>query len=383
MKKVSLLLVLVFAAITISAQESGFSTKEGRKATFARNGFWDNWFIGLGAGANFVQGDTNKDADFLNRITVAPTIQVGKWYNPYIGGRLKFQGGSLHNFQNKATDMIHNKYFAAEADVMWDVTNYLGKYNEKRVYSLIPYVGIGGAIGWDYKLDDKTHPGGKQRNFTINGGIINKFKFSERVALDIDLSAMLLKEAFNHGGSNSYDGLVGASASLVFKVGKKTDFSEALLMDQGTLDDLNSQINKLRQENDRLRNLPAKEVVKEVVKDCPKCPETKGSFVSNVVFFRLGSANIDKNQEVSIFNTAKYLQDNPSAKVKVVGYADKKTGTPSINEKLSEKRAKNVANALIKKYNIDSNRVTVEWKGDTVQPYAENAWNRVAIFVAQ
>ncbi|MDR1501533.1 MAG: OmpA family protein, partial [Prevotella sp.] len=146
MKKVSLLLVLVFAAITISAQESGFSTKAGRKATFARNGFWDNWFIGFGAGANFVQGDSNKDADFLNRLTVAPTIQVGKWYNPYIGGRLKFQGGSLHNFQNNATDMIHNKYAAVEADVMWDVTNYLGRYNEKRVYSLIPYVGIGGAI---------------------------------------------------------------------------------------------------------------------------------------------------------------------------------------------------------------------------------------------
>ncbi|WP_029903777.1 OmpA family protein [Prevotella sp. 10(H)] len=384
MKKVSLLLVLVFATITISAQESGFSTKEGRKATFARNGFWDNWFIGLGAGANFVLGDDNGDADFLNRLTVAPTIQVGKWYNPYIGGRLKFQGGSLHNFQNNATDMIHNKYFAVEADVMWDVTNYLGRYNEKRVYSLIPYIGIGGGIGWDYKLDDKTHPGGKQRNFTINGGIINKFRFSERVALDIDLSAMLLKESFNHGGSNSYDGLVAASASLVFKVGSKTDFSEALLMDQPLLDDLNRQINQLRQENDRLRNQPAKEVIKEVVKDCPKCPEaTKGSFVSNVVFFRLGSANIDKNQEVSIFNTAKYLKDNPSAKVKVVGYADRKTGTPSINEKLSEKRAKNVANELIKKYNIDSNRVTVEWKGDKEQPYAENAWNRVAIFIAQ
>jgi outer membrane protein OmpA-like peptidoglycan-associated protein len=384
MKKVSLLLVLVFAAITISAQESGFSTKEGRKATFARNGFWDNWFIGLGAGANFVQGDGNKDADFLNRITVAPTIQVGKWYNPYIGGRLKFQGGSLHNFFNDATDMVHNKYFAAEADVMWDVTNYLGRYNEKRVYSLIPYVGIGGAMGRDYKLDGKTHPGGKQNSVTLNGGIINKFRFSERVALDIDLSAMLLKEAFNHGGNKSYDALVGASASLVFKVGKKTDFSEALLMDQGLIDDLNGQINKLRQENDRLRNQPAKEVIKEVVKDCPKCPEAnKGSFVSNVVFFRLGSANIDKNQEVNIFNTAKYLQDNSGAKVKVVGYADKKTGTPSINEKLSEKRAKNVANELIKKYNIDSNRVTVEWKGDTVQPYAENAWNRVAIFVAQ
>lgn len=381
MKKVSLLLVLAFAAVTMFAQDSGFSTKAGRKATFARNGFWDNWFIGAGAGANMVIGDSNNDADFFNRITVAPTVQFGKWYNPYIGGRIKVQGGAMHNFTNDAKNMIHNKYFAGEADLMWNVSNYLGKYSETRVYSFIPYLGIGAGIGWDYKLDGKTDPGGKQRNFTINGGIINKFRLSNRVALDIDLSAMLLKEGFNHSGSNAYDGLVAASASLVVKVGKKTDFSEALLMDQGLIDDLNNQINRLRQEANR------------PVKECPKCPEVqiveklvevnKESFVSNVVFFRIGSAVIDKGQEISIYNTAKFLQENPNAKVKVVGYADKKTGTASINEKLSEKRAKNVANALIKKYNINSNRVVVEWKGDTVQPYAENAWNRVAIFVVE
>lgn len=382
MKKVSLLLVLVFAAITMSAQESGFSTKPGRTATFARNGFWDNWFVGVGAGANFVLGDNNGDADFLNRMTVAPTIQVGKWYNPYLGGRLKVQGGALHNFTTDAKSMLHSKYVAGEVDFMWNVSNYLGKYNENRFYSFIPYIGVGFAYGWDYKMHDKK-VGSKERNFTINGGIINKFRLSNRVALDIDLSAMLLKESFNKMGSNTYDGLVAASASLVFKLGKG-DFSEALLRDQGLIDDLNNQINRLRQENARLANQAPKEVIKEVEKVVYRDSDKKeGTFVSNVVFFRLGSAVIDKNQEVSIFNTAKYLQDNPSKKVKVVGYADKKTGTASINMKLSEKRAKNVANALINKYNISSNRVTVEWKGDTEQPYAENAWNRVAIFLAE
>lgn len=382
MKKVSLLLVLVFAAITISAQDSGFSTKPGRSATFARNGFWDNWFIGAGAGANIVIGDDNNDADFLNRLTVAPTIQVGKWYNPYFGARLKVSGGSLHNFDKGAKSMLHSKYIAPEVDLLVNVSNYLGKYNEDRFYSFIPYIGIGFAYGWDYKMHD-VKAGSKQRYFTINGGIINKFRLSKRLALDIDLSGALLKESFNQNGNNTYDGLAAASASLVYKVGAKTDFSEALLMDQPLIDDLNSQINKLRQENARL----AQEANKQCppAPKCPECPkvEAKGSFVSNVVFFRIGSANIDKHQEVSIYNTAKYLQDNPNAKVKIVGYADKKTGTASINDKLSEKRAKNVANALINKYNINSNRVTVEWKGDTVQPYAENAWNRVAIFFAE
>jgi outer membrane protein OmpA-like peptidoglycan-associated protein len=386
MKKVSLLLILVFAAITISAQESGFSNKPGRMTTFADNGFWDNWFIGVGAGANMLVGDGNQanleGKNFLKRLTVAPTVQFGKWYNPFIGGRLKVQGGALHSFLKRGS-MLHSKYVAGEVDAMWNVSNYLGKYNENRFYSFIPYLGVGFAYGWDYKLHDKKYQG-RQRSFTINGGIINKFRLSNRVALDIDLSAMLLKEAFNGNGGNSYDGLTAASGSLVFKLGK-VGFSEALLRDQGQIDDLNNQINRLRQELQAEKNKPAREVVKEVEKIVYKDAASKkeGSFISNVVFFRLGSAVIDKNQEVSIFNTAKYLQDNTSKKVKIVGYADKKTGTASVNMKLSEKRAKNVANALINKYNIASNRVTVEWKGDTEQPYAENEWNRVAIFFAE
>ncbi|WP_165020497.1 OmpA family protein [Dysgonomonas sp. ZJ279] len=389
MKKVSLLLVLVFAAITVSAQDSGFSTKAGRKATFARNGFFDNWFVGAGAGANMYFAKPDGDASFFDRPTLTANLQLGKWYNPYLGIRAKGTYGKIHTFANNATVMRTQKALTGEVDVMVNLMNYFGKYNEKRLYSLIPYVGIGAAYGGGYSIKS---PGratfGEQENqksLTFNGGLINNFRITDKLSLAIELSAVILKDDFDRriGGDWSYDLLGNASANLIYKLGSKTDFSEALLMDQGLIDDLNSQINRLRQENAKL----------SVPKECPKCPDpvTKvvevnkgtGAFISNVVFFRIGSAVIDRNQEISIFNTAKYLQDNPSAKVKIVGYADKKTGTPSINEKLSEKRAKNVANALIKKYNIDSNRVTIEWKGDTEQPYAENAWNRVAIFFAE
>ncbi|MFV0539030.1 MAG: OmpA family protein, partial [Dysgonomonas sp.] len=143
----------------MSAQERGFSTKPGRTATFADNVFCDNWFVGVGAGANYVVGDNNADADFLNRLTVAPTIQVGKWYNPVIGGRLKYQGGSWHNFNNDANSMIHSKDVAGELDFLWNVSNYLGNYNENRFYSFIPYLGVGFGYGWDYKLHDKKYQG--------------------------------------------------------------------------------------------------------------------------------------------------------------------------------------------------------------------------------
>lgn len=389
MKKVSLLLVLVFAAITVSAQDSGFSTKAGRKTTFVQNGFFDNWFVGAGAGANMYFAKPDGDASFFDRQTITGNLQLGKWINPYLGMRAKATYGKIHTFADNATVMRTQKAGTVEVNAMWNLMNYFGKYNEKRVYSLIPYLGIGAAYGGGYSIKS---PGREtfgeqehQKSLTFNGGLINDFRITDKLSLAIELSAVILKDDFDRriGGRRSYDLLGNASANLVYKFGGKTDFSEALLMDQGLLDDLNSQINRLRQENARL----------SVPKECPKCPEptTKvvevnkgtGSFISNVVFFRIGSAVIDRGQEISIYNTAKYLQDNPSAKVKIIGYADKKTGTASINEKLSEKRAKNVANELIKKYNVDSNRVTVEWKGDTVQPYAENAWNRVAIFYAE
>ena len=54
-----------------------------------------------------------------------------------------------------------------------------------------------------------------------------------------------------------------------------------------------------------------------------------------MVYFRINSAKIDKNQQVSIFNTAQFMKEN-NVPIKVIGYADKKTGTGSYNMQLSE-----------------------------------------------
>ena len=79
---------------------------------------------------------------------------------------------------------------------------------------------------------------------------------------------------------------------------------------------------------------------------------------------------------------ATYLKENAEAKVTVTGYADKETGNPRYNQTLSQKRAEAVAAAL-KAAGIDGARITVDAKGDTVQPYGTPAENRVAICVTE
>ena len=54
-----------------------------------------------------------------------------------------------------------------------------------------------------------------------------------------------------------------------------------------------------------------------------------------------------------------------------------------INDRIAAKRVAAVVWMLTKKYNIPSERITEESKGARVQPFAENAENRVTIMIAK
>ena len=95
----------------------------------------------------------------------------------------------------------------------------------------------------------------------------------------------------------------------------------------------------------------------------------------------VGGKLIQDDQKAKIDALVEYLQKNSSAKVKVTGYADVDTGNPRINKTLSEKRAANVADVL-KAKGITTDRIIVDSKGDTVQPYKTPKENRVGICVA-
>jgi len=383
MKKVSLLLCLVLAAsLTLSAQEYS-SGKPGRSATFAKNSFGSNWFFGAGAGASMYFGPSDQHASFLDRMTVNPTVMIGKWFAPTWGLRLATQGGKIHTFDGQNAERMYSQmHLNTHVDFMFNMTNYFMPYSKDRFYHFIPTVGIG--------YDRRTANGAffKGRGFngpTFNASLLNTFRLSDRLSAYIEIGGFIVENRFDTGpkGSTHWNGIANGNAGLIVTLGK-VGFEEAHLMDEGLINDLNSQINRLRSENDELRKRPVSCPPEKV---CPPVQQqtvvNEGTYVPNVVFFRLNSAVIDANQQISIYNTAEYLKANPNAKVKIIGYADRDTGTAAYNMQLSEKRAKNVAKVLVDRYNISSNRVQVEWKGSSEQPYKENAWNRVAIFFAE
>lgn len=376
--KVFLLSLLSAFVFSLSAQEFqpmvGYSKEAGYKTNFKKNRARDNWFISIAGGASILMGDQNSEASFGSRLNFAPQVSFGKWFNPYLAFRAQLNGGVLHGFEGVGPQyMQHNKYMAAHVDLLWDVTNFWAPYNEKKVFRLIPWVGFGYAQR--FKTDEAVERA-RTESPTLNAGILTAFRLSKRVDLNVEVQGSLLNEQFNRVSMNHLtDGIIQLSAGLTFKLGK-TDFEVLEPMDYALLNDLNGQINKLRAENDELSKRPV---------SCPECApavtEVVNNYVDNVVYFRLNSSKIDKNQQINIFNTAQFVKEN-NAPIKVIGYADKKTGTSSYNMGLSEKRARAVAKELIEKYGVSSDQITIEWKGSDEQPYGENNWNRVVIMRA-
>ena len=390
MKKFSLLLISALVAFGISAQEV---QNVSHGTVYLKNKASDNWFMGIGGGTNLylTKGENDAKADFGKRLGWMGQIEIGRWNSPNWGARFVIDGGHIKHVNPSVVAPFgpEKNWVGAHVDLMYNIINAWGSYNPERVYSLIPYIGIGYMYGLDkdWKKPFPNNDVFKNQNQTLtyNVGLINNFQVSRSVALFVELGFRLVDGGFDGatpgiGKYISYDGIATAVGGVKFGLGGKQDFTPAELMDYNLINDLNSQINRLRAENEELRKRP---------ESCPECPEvqapvvSEGVYVPNVVFFRINSAKIDKGQQVSVHNTAEYLKTNANATVKIVAYADRQTGNPAYNMALSERRAKAVADALINQHGIDSSRISVEWKGDTEQPYAENDWNRVAIFFAE
>jgi outer membrane protein OmpA-like peptidoglycan-associated protein len=363
----------------VSAQEYqpqvGFSTETGAKTNFKKNKPGDNWFISLAGGGSMLIGDDNGQAAFADRLNINPQFSFGKWFNPYIAFRIQLTGGPLVGYDaDRGAELFkqNNTYFASHADLLLDVTNLWAPYRETKVFRLIPWIGLGYA----QRFNNQNIP--RTETPTFNSGILTAFRLSKRIDLNVELQGSLLNEDFNRIYKyHLTDFIAQGTVGLTFKLGK-TDFEVIEPMDYALLNDLNSQINSLRAENEELGKRP---------KSCPDCPQLVpativNNYAENVVYFRLNSSKIDSNQQINIFNTAEFMKEN-KAPIKVVGYADKKTGTSSYNLTLSEKRARAVAKELIEKYGISSDQITIEWKGSDVQPFSENNWNRVVIMTAE
>ena len=307
------------------------------------------------------------------------SLPFGRWHSPYFATRLRGYAWNVYSFEKPANEVVRyqNVFGAASLEFMFDLVNYFAPYRESRVFHLVPFVGLGAHMKFYSANDESGDKLGTENDYSglLNGGLALKFRLGKRVDLNLEGQMMVSKNNFQGTQTVHQPADVTAlvSAGLTFKLGRVA-FQPITPMDYELVNDLNGQISSLRAQNAELSKRPV---------SCPECPDALApastvNVIENVVAFRIGSAKIDKNQMINVYNSAEAAKAN-GGKIYIVGYADEQTGNPQINMSLSERRAEAVKNALINNYGVNPNDIVIDFKGDTVQPFATNEWNRVAI----
>ena len=364
----------------------------------------NNWFIEIGAGANqpLVEKGTAGHAEhsvMAKKWTASYSFGFGRWMSPYLGFRIKAIGGALHWDTPvpgaEAYGWSRSKHVGLHAELMWDMFNSLGGVNPNRVFSIIPFVGVGGDANWDFKNHFNEQPAATnitreysmrdpksvQWTLPVSAGIQFRFRLCKYVDFFAEARATFYADNWNNVATgSSIESLVSAMGGFNFNIGGRgwNTFNECNYVSQiaalnGQVNDLRAQLLACGQTVAELQSqLPCPEVVQ---KDCVNAP------LMATVRFTINSDKILPTEEVNIYSMAEWLKANPNEKIVIAGYADKDTGTSEYNMELSQRRAEVVKNALINTYGISADRLETQAFGSDVQEYpSHNDWNRIVIF---
>ncbi len=388
MKKTFFMLLVVVLPLIASAQQVKETViveeEAGSWRGFVTNRFWDNWFISAGAGGQVYFGERDHHSRFGRRITPAFNIAVGKWFMPTFGVRLQAGGFTLKGL----TDDPNNIYvkgapdnrglykqewdqFNIHVDGMVNLANWIGGYRTDRFYETVFLAGFGMA---------HAYTGGGSTKFMFVSGINNKFRISDAFDFNLDINGHLVPQEFDGQVDNHRaEGFVSVTVGFTYKFKDRffrkerkeivnTGVSPAMLTAaESRLADAISRIGQLEDELAQARRKEQTPVVKQEV-EAPAL----------YVFFAINKANIDKRQMENLKSYAEIIKKSPDKKYKVFGYADKATGSAAFNQALSEKRARNVADILVKKFGVNANQLQVVGKGG-VSDFSDKAMNRVVI----
>lgn len=371
------LLFFAAAAMTIAASAQ---TVTGSKST-------DNFYIGINGGASTM---TTKHS-WMQNLNPNAGLRIGRYFTPVFG--LAAESNAYFGNKPMASTGTAVKYVNTSLLGTINLTNWFGGYpGEPRAVELIGIYGL----GWGHLFgNNKFYNSINHDNLTSKAGFDLAFNFGSDKQCQFYIEPAIIWGLNGDGRQpieyNINKSMVQLNAGLVFKLGNSNgshNFTIAQLHDQAEIDGLNAEINNLRSAiNGKDAQLSEKDrrisSLERQLSDCMKKPKyVKPATATNLqptVLFRQGQAVIDPAQYAPIELIATYMKKNPAAKVEIKGYASPE-GSAEINQKLSERRAEVVKEALINKYKISADRLTTKGMGATDKLFEQVEFNRVSTF---
>lgn len=384
--------------------------------------FNSNWFLSVQGGMSAFIGKPVGCGDLFDRTKPMLSIGLGKWFTPHFGSRLSFQG-----FKFVDQSLASRTFQSVHLDLMYNLCNGY-KHNSIGLgkWGVIPYAGCG-IINNSFA---------RKNPFTISFGIIGQYRFCKRLILSGELGNTITFQDFDGVGNarKAGDDLLQGSIGLSVILGKAgwkrvidpmpyiyqndwlmeyTDKLQAkndqmakriakddaalkeyrkILKIKGLLDDDSnllaknyprnnySGLNALRQRMKESQisswDNPVKNSSIETPNDSNECIGAPINF-----FFKLNTATLtSKAQQLNIAEIARVAKKH-CLFVRIVGAADKATGTEVRNKELSESRAAYISEQLQKR-GIPIDKIICEGVGgiSRFKPDEINRHTRVMLY---
>lgn len=356
--------------------------------------FWDNIFVLGQVGISHSLSENTRFGNFFDNQRPSFNIGVGKWLYPSFGMRIT---AGLHPQVGRANwelcDAFPNTYgtynfniFSAYLDGLVNLSNILYKYRESRVFNLIGIIGIGydHTFGFDkdkcdvmrngehggYNVD--TNPG---NYMAFHVGLQGRWKLSSAWDLTAEVTYNGTDDKYNgHVYDRRYDTYFDALVGVQFHFrdchGRRR-FHYVKHLNSAVIERLQ------KMQDDENEKLDAALMAVPEVFENLKFNEALQTTIS----FYVDRYYITDAQKKNVKSVAVFLETHPDINLIVTGYADVETAYPAYNLRLSQKRAQAVYDMLVNDFHVPANRLRIDYKGDSVQPYESvNEWNRAVIF---
>ena len=379
MKKAILSCLMLMAGLSVSAQEQKGTTEYV---------FEPHWYVQIQGGAQYTVGET----DFGKLISPNVQAAVGYNFSKAIGARLAInawqgKGGFDKDKFDLTTIGIDKQdykftYFAPSIDLTFNLSNIIAGFNPNRKFEFGAF--IGGGVNFRSKCDDaanidakwkvkyadvtsasKWTPMYENKSAVLpfaQAGLTADFKVSDKVSIGAEFNANILGDKFNFknaGNPDSYFNLL-LGAKIALGQTYSTKFIPAP----------EPEIKYVEKIVEKIVEVPAEPAV------------TAAEPLRRDIFFQINKTVIRDSEAQKVQDIVAYMNQNPTSKVMITGYADAGTGNDRINDRLAAGRADAVVKAL-KDAGIAESRISFDSKGARVQPFEDNDSNRVSICIAE
>ena len=365
--------------------------------------FRPHWSLGVQGGAGYTLGEL----PFAKLLSPAAQLSATYHFHHAFGMRAGLSGWQGKGGLVMSGDVYSFQYGQLSADLMVDLANLISGFDHQRVFSPYLFAGLGGAYGFNNKEAvalSQNHAAALPLKWDKEAFVVGRlgagvdFWLTKAVAIGVEGDANMFSDKLNSkqaGKGLLADWQFDLLAGVKFRLGDNTRPSavyaaqvaaaEAAAAAAAALAAEKAAAEKAAAEKAAAEKVAAEKAAAEKAAAekaaAEKAAAEKAAIAaqhSENVFFTIDSYYIRVNEGKKLETLAAWMKENPDFTVTLVGYADKKTGTYEINQRISERRANAVKDRLVK-LGVPAERIMTFFKGDTVQPFAENAKNRVVI----